>query len=664
VPAIIRGMYAYHVKTLKWNDIGYNFLVDRFGVTWEGRYGGVAKAVVGAQTMNMNSVSMGVSAIGDYDTAAVPSAMTSALTRLIAWKFSVAGIPAVGKVVANGKSLNRVSGHRDAYPTVCPGKYMYAQLPAIRTEAAALNAVRPPVIVRSVIKRDVDRNGAPDALSYRPGAGGTSISGSGSLLASASRVPVRAAVAIGGGWNAVRSASMSPDLTGDGKPDIVAIDPAGDRLRIYLGNGRGGFAGGRYHGSGWKAMSRVLAAGDRNRDGHNDLLATSARGALIFYAGNGAGGFRAGRVIGTGWAAMVSLTSAGSLNGDNYPDLLATRKSDGALLMYAGASGGSVRPGVRWGTGWGSFSPVVGGSDLDGDRYPDVYARSGGVMSTYSSDASGRLVRSIRWGTGWGALTQLSTGVDWNGDRVADLVAVDPGVRSGTLRLYAGTGQRDFVTRAAVFPTVAGADLVRLVGDVNGDGYPDAVARVRTNDTLVIRLGQAGSTFAAPTTVAAGGWNSLPLVDAAGDYDADGVPDLLARDAAGNLFLYPFNRNLTLKARRVIGTGWQAMASVAGVGAFNQDAYGDVIALRGSDHALILFRGTGAGRLQSGSVLATAQNDIAQILGLGDYNGDGAADLMARSAAGRLWLYPGNGQGGLASRQPVRGGEGAGHVIG
>jgi hypothetical protein len=189
------------------------------------------------------------------------------------------------------------------------------------------------------------------------------------------------------------------------------------------------------------------------------------------------------------------------------------------------------------------------------------------------------------------------------------------------------------------------------------------VARVRTNDTLVIRLGQAGSAFAAPRTVGAG-WSSLSLVDAAGDYDADGVPDLLARDSAGTLFLYPFNRNLTFKTRRVIGTGWQAMVSVVGVAAFNQDAYGDVIALRGSDHALVLFRGTGAGPLQSGIVLATAQNDIAQVLGVGDYNGDGNADLMARSAAGSLWLYPGDGQGRMAARQPVRGGEGAGHVIG
>jgi len=133
---------------------------------------------------------------------------------------------------------------------------------------------------------------------------------------------------------------------------------------------------------------------------------------------------------------------------------------------------------------------------------------------------------------------------------------------------------------------------------------------------------------------------------------------------SGNLFVYPFNRNLTLKARRTVGTGFRAMTSVVGTGAFDRDAYGDVVALRASDKALILFRGRGSGSLLGGSVLAGAQKDLVQVLGVGDYSGDGKVDVMARSASGSLWLYPGNGLGGVYGRQPVRGGQGAGHVLG
>ena len=117
VPALIRGMYAYHVQSLGWSDIGYNFLVDRFGRTWEGRYGGMDKPVVGAQTLNFK--------------------------RVLAWKFSLAGIPATGTVLANGLTLQRVSGHRDAFSTACPGQYLYAKLSEIRAGAAAIMGAQP-----------------------------------------------------------------------------------------------------------------------------------------------------------------------------------------------------------------------------------------------------------------------------------------------------------------------------------------------------------------------------------------------------------------------------------------------------------------------------------------------------------------------------------------
>src|SRR5450631_2575617 len=129
VPAMLRGIYAYHAQTLGWGDIGYNFLIDRFGRTWEGRSGGMDKPVIGGQTYGFNSVSTGVAAIGNFDIAAAPQVMTDAFKRIFAWKFSLAGIPATGSspvLAPNGTPLQRVSGHRDAYATACPGQYLYA----------------------------------------------------------------------------------------------------------------------------------------------------------------------------------------------------------------------------------------------------------------------------------------------------------------------------------------------------------------------------------------------------------------------------------------------------------------------------------------------------------------------------------------------------------
>ena len=78
VPAIIRSIYAYHVKSRGWSDIGYNFLVDRFGQIFEGRAGGVAEPIVGAQAVGWNSVSTGIAIIGTFEQTAPPEAALNA----------------------------------------------------------------------------------------------------------------------------------------------------------------------------------------------------------------------------------------------------------------------------------------------------------------------------------------------------------------------------------------------------------------------------------------------------------------------------------------------------------------------------------------------------------------------------------------------------------
>ena len=65
-PAIVRGIELFHVKGNGWNDIGYNFLVDRFGTIYEGRYGGVDRNVIGAHALGFNTGSVGIALLGTY----------------------------------------------------------------------------------------------------------------------------------------------------------------------------------------------------------------------------------------------------------------------------------------------------------------------------------------------------------------------------------------------------------------------------------------------------------------------------------------------------------------------------------------------------------------------------------------------------------------------
>ncbi|HLL34123.1 MAG TPA: N-acetylmuramoyl-L-alanine amidase [Streptomyces sp.] len=149
-PAIVRAVFVYHVKSNGWNDVGYNFLVDKCGTVFEGRAGGVAKRVLGAHTYGFNGVSSGVSLLGNYEDGGTPTPATlSAIADIAAWKLGLDGVDPEGRVTLTAAGdtgvykagqkadLYTISGHRDGYATLCPGRTLYDRLPDIRTLAAA-----------------------------------------------------------------------------------------------------------------------------------------------------------------------------------------------------------------------------------------------------------------------------------------------------------------------------------------------------------------------------------------------------------------------------------------------------------------------------------------------------------------------------------------------
>ncbi|MFC8968837.1 peptidoglycan recognition protein [Streptomyces sp. NPDC057094] len=147
VPSVIRSIYRYHVVSSGWRDIGYNFLVDKCGNIYEGRAGGVAKAVLGAHTLGFNSNSMGIAVLGTFQNTKPTDASLKAIARLTAWKLGLYGGNPRGKtylksgggnLYRKGKNvrLNVISGHRDGFATECPGRQLYGKLGSARKTAA------------------------------------------------------------------------------------------------------------------------------------------------------------------------------------------------------------------------------------------------------------------------------------------------------------------------------------------------------------------------------------------------------------------------------------------------------------------------------------------------------------------------------------------------
>ena len=150
VPSIMRGIYRYHTSApLSYCDIAYNFLIDRFGRVFEGRYGGITKPVQGGHAAGFNERTVGIAAIGDYTSKAPETALIRAFRRLIAWRLDVAHVRPASQATltssygggtsryAAGTKVRvyRVIGHRRTNATGCPGDRLAAKVGAIRNGA-------------------------------------------------------------------------------------------------------------------------------------------------------------------------------------------------------------------------------------------------------------------------------------------------------------------------------------------------------------------------------------------------------------------------------------------------------------------------------------------------------------------------------------------------
>ena len=146
--AMVLGICRFHRNSNGWDDVGYNFLVDKYGQIFEGRAGGVDQPVVGAQAQGWNAQSTGIANLGTYSDVPQSSQAIDAMANLVAWKLPLHGAPVTGSVTlesAGGETnrypsgslqtFQRISAHRDGNETECPGARLFAQLPSLRAIA-------------------------------------------------------------------------------------------------------------------------------------------------------------------------------------------------------------------------------------------------------------------------------------------------------------------------------------------------------------------------------------------------------------------------------------------------------------------------------------------------------------------------------------------------
>jgi hypothetical protein len=636
VPGIIRSIYAYHTQSRGWSDVGYNFLVDKFGRIWEGRFGGIDRPVVGAHTLGYNDYAFAMSAIGNYETKRPSEATVQAYGALFAWKLSLHGVDASStKQWVGSRYFEAINGHRDADSTACPGKYLYAKIPQIREIAAATQ--------KGWAGRELESNLAstphPDLVVRRASDGQGFIIPTGGLIGF--KRPSTATAAMAGNDDFV----ASPDLTGDGLGDLLVRGTDGvTRVRPGTGTGFGDPVKGL---ASFTGRDLVTPVGDLDEDGHNDVVARNAStGRLNVYLGGGAGGFERRRTPGD-WTAYDALAATGDVDGDGHVDLFA-RDGDGLLWLFPGTGTRQLGAPVKVSAGWEKYTDITGYGDFTRDGVGDLVVRTDGgpglVLPSRGDGTFGHQLGPVGRVQEGGGLS----GADLGGDGVPDLVLR----RGEDLALFANNGTFDTGAPIATGMDLSGVNVLLNAGDWDRDGFGDVVTRTKKG-ILQLRRGDGEGGFAEPLKLA-GDFGAVRLLAAVGDMTGDGWPDLMGQPGTGAMRIYPGRGLEGLKASYVAHSRIDAGRQVA-VGRWDGDGAPD--SLFRSGDKLSLFPGNGPGGLTGSEGLGLDLKAYDWVVGLSDGNLTGHADVIVRErATGNLYLFRGTVKG-FAPRRFI--GEGA-----
>lgn len=447
VPQILRNMQSEHMTSNLWDDIGYNFLIDRFGRIFEGRNSSLDALAQGAHSGGVNYGSVGVALLGNFMHDEPSEAALDAAVELVAWMlFRHGADPGVEATMLPREeepwffpplvpvTLPRIVGHQDVNATLCPGD-LEDRLSEIRERVQ---------------------------LRYDELVAATRFLADGALTRTGHGQP-----AVG-------------DFNRDGRDDVFWYRPGPDLDELWLANDHGGFASSSFAVPDYGGVNTKMTQLDWDGDGSADLLfSTPGRSTVSLVRGSPSGTLSTSTLAASGSALPV----VGDFDADGDEEILFYRSWLSTLpLIEFDPEVGSHR--TDWTITGGPYRVVVG--DFDGDLRSDVLWYQPGAAADsvwYGRGPDPFLQTPITMG---GDYQPVSTDLD--GDQHDDIVWLNQFGRTGaTLPIWYG---------GSVFrPTLVthyGADTTMVLTDIDGGGSADVVT-VDENFVATVWLRQGAS---------------------------------------------------------------------------------------------------------------------------------------------------------------------------
>jgi hypothetical protein len=441
------------------------------------------------------------------------------------------------------------------------------------------------------------------------------------------------------------------DFNNDNKPDLAVSSQTTNGITVLLGDGAGEFAPASASFGVPNRTTLGLDVGDFDKDGALDLAVVNSSGPpeVVIWKGDGAGRFSVLNTILAGFGARFVLAS--DFDADGQLDLFVTNADAYTVSVMRGTGGGGFAPQRRFAAGTQSPTYAAAG-DVNGDGKPDVGVVNVLEVSLLVGDGAGGFASPEAFpvtNNSFVGAASLAEG-DYNSDGKVDLaVSLDNGIMA---LLNDGAGRFQPKFSGPVSTSTSNGSIV--AADFNRDGRLDVAASGGAGGNTVSAFlgdGAGGFTRQSVTQV-----ETSPMSLHVADFNNDGIDDLVTPTFGGNGASVLLGDGTGSFTRRAV-SGFGAQVRVISAGDFNGDGNADLVGQKPFSNPtfadVAIFLGDGAGNFGESPNGAYSTSGRPDALLVGDFNGDGRADLLVSVSTGinsttGVFLLAGNGAGALA----------------